>query len=119
MATVQIPIPEAEARQALLQHIRPDMPQDELEMMTEVTAGLKCIQIQGILAPHDVPSDDEAERTKYIAELLGGGAAAMERAQKLAQITKGMPRSEIRRLIAPDGPGRRTPIPTHAPKCCV
>ncbi|HNN49852.1 MAG TPA: AAA family ATPase [Pseudomonadota bacterium] len=109
VATVQIPIPEAEARQALLRHIRPDMPQDELEMMTEVTAGLKCIQIQGILAPHDVPSDDEAERTKYIAELLGGGAAAMERAQKLAQITKGMPRSEIRRLIAPDGP-----VTTHA-----
>ena len=109
VATVQIPIPEAEARQALLRHIRPDMPQDELDMMTEVTAGLKCIQIQGILAPHDVPSDDEAERTKYIAELLGGGAAAMERAQKLAQITKGMPRSEIRRLIAPDGP-----VTTHA-----
>jgi SpoVK/Ycf46/Vps4 family AAA+-type ATPase len=109
VATVQIPIPEAEARQAQLRHIRPDMPQDELDMMTEVTAGLKCIQIQGILAPHDVPSDDEAERTKYIAELLGGGAAAMERAQKLAQITKGMPRSEIRRLIAPDGP-----VTTHA-----
>jgi len=77
---------------------------DELEMMTEVTAGLKSIQIQGILAPHDVPSDDEADRTKFIVELLGGGVAAVERAKKLAQITQGMPRAEIRRLIAPDGP---------------
>ncbi|MBL8633003.1 MAG: ATP-binding protein [Myxococcales bacterium] len=104
VATVQIPIPDADSRRALLRHIRSDMGLAELEMMTEVTAGLKNIQIQGILAPHDVPSDDDIERTKYIAELLGGGSAAVERAQKLAQITKGMPRTEIRRLIAPDGP---------------
>jgi SpoVK/Ycf46/Vps4 family AAA+-type ATPase len=104
VATVQIPIPDADSRRALLRHIRADMGLSELEMMTEVTAGLKNIQIQGILAPHDVPSDDDIERTKYIAELLGGGSAAVERAQKLAQITKGMPRTEIRRLLAPEGP---------------
>ena len=104
VATVQIPIPDADSRRALLRHIRADMGLSELEMMSEVTAGLKNIQIQGILAPHDVPSDDDIERTKYIAELLGGGPAAVERAQKLAQITKGMPRTEIRRLLAPEGP---------------
>ncbi|MBL9042875.1 MAG: ATP-binding protein [Myxococcales bacterium] len=109
VATVQIPIPDAEARRSLLRHIRPDMAHDELDIMTEVTAGLKSIQIQGILAPHVVPSDDEAERTKYIVELLGGSPGAVERAQKLAQITQGMPKSEIRRLIAPDGP-----VTTHA-----
>lgn len=109
VATVQIPIPDSDGRRALLRHIRPDMLADELAMMTEVTAGLKSIQIQGILAPHDVPSDDEPERTKFIAELLGGGAAAVERAARLAQITKGMPRNEIRRLLAPDGP-----LTTHA-----
>lgn len=104
VATVQVPIPDAEARRALLRHIRPDLPADDLEIMTEVTAGLKSIQVQGILAPHEVSSDDEADRTRFITELLGGGPAALERALKLAQITKGMPRSEIRRLIAPEGP---------------
>ena len=104
VATVQVPIPDAETRRSLLRHIRPDLAGEELEIMTEVTAGLKSIQVQGILAPHDVGTDDEAERTRYITELLGGGAPALERAQKLAQITKGMPRPEIRRLIAPDGP---------------
>lgn len=104
VATVQVPIPDFEARKALLKHIRADLPADELEIMTEVTAGLKSIQIQGILAPHDVNTDDEAERTRYITELLGGGPAALERAHRLAQITKGMPKQEIRRLIAPDGP---------------
>src|SRR5262249_2794170 len=72
--------------------------------MAEVTAGLKLIQIKGILAPGESDVDDQAERTRYITELLGGGPAALERAGKLAQITRGMPRDEVRRLIAPDGP---------------
>ena len=104
VATVQVPIPETGERTALLRHIRPDMPQEEIAIMTEVTAGLKAIQIKGILAPSDPGTDDEAERTKFITELLGGGPAALERAGKLAQITRGMPKGEIRRLIAPEGP---------------
>ncbi len=104
VATVQVPIPGNAERSALLRQIRPDMPPDEVEIMTEVTAGLKTIQIKGILAPSDPGTDDEVERTKYITELLGGGPAALERASKLAQITRGMPKSEIRRLIAPEGP---------------
>ncbi len=106
VATVQVPIPGAPERLALLKHLRPEMPVDEATMMTEVTAGLKCIQIEGILAPNTAAlgSDDDVERTKYITELLGGGPQALERAGKLAQITRGMPKSEIRRLIAPEGP---------------
>ncbi len=104
VATVQLPIPGAAERLALLKHIRPDMPEAEAAMMTEVTAGLKSIQIRGILAPADPGTDDEAERTRFITELLGGGPQALERAGKLAQITRGMPKNEIRRLIAPEGP---------------
>ncbi|MBL9003396.1 MAG: ATP-binding protein [Myxococcales bacterium] len=104
VATVQVPIPGNAERSALLRQIRPDMPPDDVEIMTEVTAGLKTIQIKGILAPSDPGTDDEVERTKYITELLGGGPPALERASKLAQITRGMPKSEIRRLIAPEGP---------------
>lgn len=104
VATVQVPIPGNAERAALLKHIRPDMPADDLEVMTEVTAGLKSIQVKGILAPSDPGTDDEVERTKYITELLGSGPTALERAGKLAQITRGMPKSEIRRLIAPEGP---------------
>lgn len=104
VATVQVPIPGNSERASLLRHVRPDMPADEVNIMTEVTAGLKAIQIKGILAPSDPGTDDEVERTKYITELLGGGPAALERASKLAQITRGMPKSEIRRLIAPEGP---------------
>jgi AAA+ superfamily predicted ATPase len=110
VATVQIPIPGLPERLALLKHLRPEMPIDEATLMAEVTAGLKSIQIEGIIAPSsaDPNTDDDAERTKFIVELLGGGPSALERAGKLAQITRGMPKSEIRRLIAPDGP--KTPV---------
>ena len=104
VATVQIPIPGSAERAALLRHINPEMPSDELEMMAEVTAGLKIIQISGILAPSDPGPEDDTDRIRFITELLGGGAKGAERASKLAQITRGMPRGEIRRLIAPDGP---------------
>ncbi len=104
VATVQIPIPGSAERAALLRHLNPEIPADELEMMAEVTAGLKIIQISGILAPTDPGPEDDADRIRFITELLGGGAKGAERASKLAQITRGMPRSEIRRLIAPDGP---------------
>ena len=104
VATVQIPIPGSLDRAALIRHINPEIPADELEMMAEVTAGLKNIQITGILAPVDPGTDDDAERTRFITELLGGGPKAGERATKLAQSTRGMPRGEIRRLIAPEGP---------------
>ena len=107
---MQIPIPGTAERTALLRHLNPNIADAELTMMAEVTAGLKIIQIEGILAPNSVDNgaDDEAERTKYIIELLGGGPKALERADKLAQITRGMPRAEIRRLLAPEGP--QTPV---------
>ena len=110
VATVQIPIPGTAERTALLRHLNPNIADAELTMMAEVTAGLKIIQIEGILAPNSVDNgaDDEAERTRYIIELLGGGPKALERADKLAQITRGMPRTEIRRLLAPEGP--QTPV---------
>lgn len=104
VATVELPMPGGPERLALLKHIRPDMQEAEAAMMTEVTAGLKSIQIRGILAPSDAGGDDTAERTKFIAELLGGGPQAQGRAIKLAEITRGMEKGEIRRLIAPEGP---------------
>src|SRR5262249_28936389 len=43
-------------------------------------------------------------RRSFIAALLGGGPAAEERADKLAALTAGLPREEIRALLAPGAP---------------
>jgi ATP-dependent 26S proteasome regulatory subunit len=102
VATVRVPMPSKEERRAVIQLADPSLSAEEVERLAEVTAGLKAIQIKAILTPAQ-GGDDAPARAKYIAELLGGGAAAKERAEKLATITQGMGREEIRKLIAPDG----------------
>ena len=114
VATVQIPMPDKGERAAVIAHLDPALPQEDVDRLAEVTAGLKSIQIKAILAPsEDAAADDKEERKKFLLELLCAGApvtaATQERADKLAQITQGMTRDQIRKLIAPEG---KLPAPT-------
>jgi AAA+ superfamily predicted ATPase len=113
VATVHIPMPNLGERAAVVNYADPSLPKADVDRLAEITAGLKSIQISSILAPSEA-GDDDAERRRYLLELVSGGAATatpqqIERADKLASITKGMGREEIRRLIAPDG---KTPEPS-------
>lgn len=108
IGTVPIPMPDRDERAALLKVIDPAMSDADRTRFAEITAGLKGIQIRAILAPSDsTPSDDHDARKKYLLELLSPGAApssdTLERAEKLAQMTHGMSRDAIRKLIKPDG----------------
>jgi AAA+ superfamily predicted ATPase len=111
VATVQVPMPSKEERAALIRHLQPGAEAADVERLAEVTAGLKSIQIRAILAPsEDTAAEVAEERKRYLIELLSGGAPSkevpkelIERAEKLAQITHGMGRDQIRKLIAPDG----------------
>jgi SpoVK/Ycf46/Vps4 family AAA+-type ATPase len=100
-------MPSTEERAALVHFLDPELGEEETARLAEVTAGLKSIHIKGIISPEETNTDDVAERRQYLLELLSGGKAATkevnERADKLAQITKGMTREAIRKLIAPDG----------------
>ena len=107
VSTVRVPMPGKPERMALLRFLDPELGDADVDRLAEVTAGLKAIQIKAILSRQDPNTDDLAERKQYLLELLSGGKAATkevnERADKLAQITKGMTREAIRKLIAPDG----------------
>jgi len=107
LASVQIPMPADAERAALIAHLDPDLPPEDVERYAEITAGLKLIQVKAILAPPDAASDDFEDRKRYLLELLSAGQApskqTVERAEKLAGITKGMGREAIRKLIAPEG----------------
>jgi ATP-dependent 26S proteasome regulatory subunit len=107
VATVRVPMPSKDERAALLRFFNADLPSDDVDRLAEVTAGLKSIQIKAILGPPDSGADDAAERRRYLVELLAGGqpptASVLERADKLAQLTNGMTREAIRKLIAPEG----------------
>ncbi len=108
VATVRVPMPDKSERAAAIRLLDGNLPDEDVDRLAEITAGLKLIQIKAILAPAEqTPAEELAERKKYLIELLAGGAApskeTLERADKLASITQGMSREQVRKLIAPDG----------------
>ncbi len=117
VATVDVPMPSREQRAAAISFADPSLGLPDVDRLADVTAGLKAIQITSILTPAQ-SSEDDAERTGYLAELLGGDKPPtpelMERVEKLSAITKGMPKAEIRKLIAPGG--KPPPMSSNAQK---
>jgi SpoVK/Ycf46/Vps4 family AAA+-type ATPase len=119
VATVRVPMPREPERAALLRNVDPELGDEDVRRLTEVTAGLKLIQIRAILSPEaQTPEADKEERRRYVLSILAGDAAqkpnelpkeTLERADKLAQITQGMSKEQVRKLIAPDG---KPPGPT-------
>jgi len=103
IATVRVPMPDEPTRKAVVTLTMPAADAAYAERLASVTAGLRAVQIQSILQPPPAGAEEgEEERFKFILGLLGGGAAAEPRARKLAAITKGMGRDEIRVVVAPD-----------------
>ncbi len=102
VAVVEIPMPDKDTRRAVAQIVDPKINADDADRYAEVTAGLKGIQIASILTPPPPSQQDGAEREAFIAGILGGGADAQERAKKLATLTAGMNKDEIKKLIAPN-----------------
>jgi hypothetical protein len=115
VATVNVPIPDKPERARIVRHVDAALAATDEERLSEVTAGLKAIQIASILTPPE-GEDDDADRQRYLLELLGGGGSAApsasvrERADKLAKVTKGMSREEIRKRRS------RKRARTHAPR---
>lgn len=118
LSTVQIPMPAKSERGELISHLDPDLSPNDTERLAEITAGLKLIQVKAILSPPEVGSDDFEERKRYLAELLSSGQTpskdVVDRAEKLAAITKGMSKEAVRKLIAPEGKAPATSVEARA-----
>jgi transitional endoplasmic reticulum ATPase len=112
VATVRVAMPGPAERRRIVTFADPSLAPADVERLTELTAGLKSIQIASILTP-SVAHEDDAERSRFVTQLLARGAAPSaelrERAEKLAALTKGMGKDEVRRLIAPEGPAAPDP----------
>ncbi len=102
VGVVDIPMPDLEARRATVRIADPTLAGPDVDRYAELTAGLKAIQIASILTPPPASEEERADREAFIATLLGGGSDVAERAKKLATLTAGMVRDEIRKLIAPE-----------------
>ncbi len=102
ISTIEIPMPDFETRKKVVELTDARLSEEDFRRYAEVTAGLKSIQISSILTPPPQAEDDALDREKYISSLLGNSPDASERAHKLANLTAGMNREEIKKLVAPD-----------------
>ena len=103
VAVVEVPMPDTATRREAAKSANRTLTDAELDRYAEVTAGLKAIQVLTILTPPPANEEETRERQQFIASILTGPDAS-ERAAKLAQLTTGMNRDEVKKLIAPDAP---------------
>src|SRR5437016_1894901 len=108
VAVVEIPMPDHETRKAAAHHADERLSDKETDRYAEITAGLKSIQILTILTPPPANEEEKREREQFIASLLTGPDAA-DRASKLAQLTTGLDRDEITKLLAPGAQAASVP----------
>jgi transitional endoplasmic reticulum ATPase len=101
VAVVDIPMPDRDTRKAAAALADRTLSEKETDRYAEITAGLKAIQILSILTPPPASETETSDRESFIAGILGGGADVPDRAHKLAQLTAGMNRDEIAKLLAP------------------
>ena len=116
VAVVEVPMPDRATRRSVVMFADPRLTVRDGERYAEVTAGLKAVQIASILTPPAAAADDDdaAAREAFISGILGGGAEATGRAHKLATLTAGMNRDEIKNLLAPDAPDPAQALPDPA-----
>jgi transitional endoplasmic reticulum ATPase len=95
VAAVKIPMPVLEERRAVIKSVDPSLDDARIERLADITAGLKAIQIAGILQPAPPATEDANARLAFIKTLVGDEG----RAKKLAAVTSGMSHEEIRELV--------------------
>ncbi len=101
VAVVEVPMPDYETRREAASLADTRLTEKDAERYAGVTAGLKSIQIASILTPQPAAEEELADREAFIVGLLGGGADAAGRAHKLATLTSGLSREEVKELVAP------------------
>ncbi|MEW5854096.1 MAG: AAA family ATPase [Myxococcota bacterium] len=102
IAAVRVPLPDEATRATVIRTADARLDETTVGRFAGLTAGLKAVQVHGILHPPEVETTTLAERRAFIEKLLEGSTDASSRAEKLAQMTSGMDWDEIRRLVNPD-----------------
>ena len=95
VAAVKVPMPTLEERRAVIKFVNPQIDAASVDRLADITAGLKTIQVKGILQAPPAGADDAEARLRFIKSLVGDEA----RARKLAAVTSGMSRDEIQDLV--------------------
>lgn len=112
VAVVEVPMPDESTRREAARLADSRLTDKDTERYAGVTAGLKSIQIASILTPPPAAEEEFADRESFIAGLLGGGTDAAGRAHKLATLTSGLSRDEVKELVAPTAQVPDAPVPS-------
>lgn len=112
VAVVEVPMPDHATRGEAARLADNRLTEKDTERYAGITAGLKSIQIASILTPQPAAEEALADRESFIAGLLGGGADAAGRAHKLATLTSGLSRDEVKELVAPQATMPEAPLPS-------
>jgi SpoVK/Ycf46/Vps4 family AAA+-type ATPase len=102
IAVIEVPMPDGDERRAAASFADARLTPKEIDRYSELTAGLKNVQIISTLTPPPAQDTDTSDREKFIISLLGDAPDSGERAKKLASLTSGMNYEEIRKLVAPN-----------------
>lgn len=100
---VKIPLPEKEERATLIRQLEPEASGREIERLANLSAGLKNIQIRGILAPGEDSEEDFASRYELVREVLGASPDISKRASKITRMTSGMTREQVLSYLKAEG----------------
>ena len=112
VAVVEVPMPDHATRGEAARLADTRLTEKDAERYAGITAGLKSIQIASILTPQPAAEEELADRESFITGLLGGGADAAGRAHKLATLTSGLSRDEVKELVAPTAAMPDAPEPS-------
>lgn len=104
VAPIELELPNLAQRGAVCRLADPSLGERDAAVLAKHTAGLKAVQIHGLLAPDEQPGLDDGARHAFILELLGDSPDAEARAKKLAALTHSMSEADIRHLIHPGAP---------------
>jgi ATP-dependent 26S proteasome regulatory subunit len=95
VAAVKVPMPSLDERRAVIKFVNSQIDAPSVDRLADITAGLKAVQVKGILQAPPAGADDADGRLRFIKSLVGDEA----RAKKLAAVTSGMSREEIQELV--------------------
>jgi len=99
IAAIEVPLPDEAARTQLIAQSAPHMSAAQRALIAQHTAGLRLLEIDGIVAEQPAAGLSEAERKALALQLLGDAPDAAQRAEMYAGVTAGKTREEIAFLI--------------------
>ncbi len=103
VTTVQVPLPDDAERAAVIRRLEPDATVREVERLARVSAGLKAIQVRGILDPGEDSDADYAERYELARSAFERSPDAPKRARNLARQFSGQPLERLRDYLREHG----------------